>query len=439
MANIVAIVGRPNVGKSTFFNRLIESRVAITDDMPGVTRDRHYGHAYWLDKYFTVIDTGGYVVGSEDTFEGAIREQVELAIEEATVILFMVDTYTGLTDLDKDFANILRKSKKPIILVANKAETEDRRNTAMEFYELGMDGEVFAISATDGSGTGDLLDVVIKHFKEDGIENPNEGTPRIAILGRPNVGKSSFLNVLTGRERSIVTDIAGTTRDAIDTHYKLFGKDFILTDTAGIRKQSSVRKSGDSIEFYSVLRSIKALEDSDVCVILLDASRGLEAQDVHIIAHAHNSKKGIVIMVNKWDLVEKDTMTADRMRKEILSRLAPMDYMPIIFASVVEKQRIFQVIEKAMEVYENKTKQIATSKLNEVMLPIIERTPPPALKGKQIKIKYITQFPAKSPTFAFFCNLPQYIKEPYERFLQNQLREHFDFEGTPITVFFRKK
>lgn len=439
MANIVAIVGRPNVGKSTFFNRLIESRVAITDDVPGVTRDRHYGHAYWLDKYFTVIDTGGYVVGSEDTFEGAIREQVELAIEEATVILFMVDTYTGLTDLDKDFANILRKSKKPIILVANKAETEDRRNTAMEFYELGMDGEVFAISATDGSGTGDLLDEVIKHFKEDGIENPNEGTPRIAILGRPNVGKSSFLNVLTGRERSIVTDIAGTTRDAIDTHYKLFGKDFILTDTAGIRKQSSVRKSGDSIEFYSVLRSIKALEDSDVCVILLDASRGLEAQDVHIIAHAHNSKKGIVIMVNKWDLVEKDTMTADRMRKEILSRLAPMDYMPIIFASVVEKQRIFQVIEKAMEVYENKTKQIATSKLNEVMLPIIERTPPPALKGKQIKIKYITQFPAKSPTFAFFCNLPQYIKEPYERFLQNQLREHFDFEGTPITVFFRKK
>ncbi|MCU0323936.1 MAG: ribosome biogenesis GTPase Der [Spirosomaceae bacterium] len=439
MANIVAIVGRPNVGKSTFFNRLIESRVAITDDMPGVTRDRHYGHAYWLDKYFTVIDTGGYVVGSEDTFEGAIREQVELAIEEATVILFMVDTYTGLTDLDKDFANILRKSKKPIILVANKAETEDRRNTAMEFYELGMDGEVFAISATDGSGTGDLLDEVIKHFKEDGIENPNEGTPRIAILGRPNVGKSSFLNVLTGRERSIVTDIAGTTRDAIDTHYKLFGKDFILTDTAGIRKQSSVRKSGDSIEFYSVLRSIKALEDSDVCVILLDAARGLEAQDVHIIAHAHNSKKGIVIMVNKWDLVEKDTMTADRIRKEILSRLAPMDYMPIIFASVVEKQRIFQVIEKAMEVYENKTKMIATSKLNEVMLPIIERTPPPALKGKQIKIKYITQFPAKSPTFAFFCNLPQYIKEPYERFLQNQLREHFDFEGNPITVFFRKK
>lgn len=439
MANIVAIVGRPNVGKSTLFNRLIEERVAITDDMPGVTRDRHYGHAYWLDKYFTVIDTGGYVVGSEDTFEEAIRNQVELAIEEASVILFVVDTYTGLTDLDKDFANVLRRSKKPIIVVANKAETDERRNTAMEFYELGMGSEVFSISAADGSGTGDLLDEVVKHFKEDGIENPDEGTPRIAILGRPNVGKSSFLNVLTGRERSIVTDIAGTTRDAIDTHYKLFGKDFILTDTAGIRKQAKVRKGGDAIEFYSVLRSLKALEDSDVCIILIDAERGLEAQDIHIIAHAHNAKKGIVLMVNKWDLIEKDTKTADKIRKEIKERLSPMDYMPIIFASVVEKQRIFQVIEKAMEVYENKTRTIPTSKLNDVMLEIIEKTPPPALKGKHIKIKYVTQFPAKSPTFAFFCNLPQYIKEPYERFLQNQLREHFGFEGVAITVFFRKK
>jgi GTPase len=439
MANIVAIVGRPNVGKSTLFNRLIEERVAITDNMPGVTRDRHYGHAYWLDKYFTVIDTGGYVVGSEDTFEEAIRNQVELAVEEASVILFVVDTYTGLTDLDKDFANVLRRSKKPIIIVANKAETDDRRNTAMEFYELGMGDEVFSISAADGSGTGDLLDEVIKHFNEEGIENPDDGTPRIAILGRPNVGKSSFLNVLTGRERSIVTDIAGTTRDAIDTHYKLFGKDFILTDTAGIRKQAKVRKGGDSIEFYSVLRSIKALEDSDVCIILIDAERGLEAQDVHIIAHAHNAKKGIVLMVNKWDLIEKDTKTADKIRKEIMERIAPMDYMPIIFASVVEKQRIFQVIEKAMEVYENKTRTIPTSKLNDVMLEVIEKTPPPALKGKHIKIKYATQFPAKSPTFAFFCNLPQYIKEPYERFLQNQLRQHFGFEGVAITVFFRKK
>ncbi len=439
MANIVAIVGRPNVGKSTLFNRLIEERVAITDDMPGVTRDRHYGNAYWLDKYFTVIDTGGYVVGSEDTFEEAIRSQVELAIDEATVILFVVDTYTGLTDLDKDFANVLRRSKKPVIIVANKAETDERRNTSAEFYELGMDGEIFSISSADGSGTGDLLDEVIKHFKEEGIENPDEGIPRIAILGRPNVGKSSFLNVLTGRERSIVTDIAGTTRDAIDTHYKLFGKDFILTDTAGIRKQAKVRKGGDAIEFYSTLRSIKALEDSDVCIVLIDAERGLEAQDVHIIAHAHNAKKGIVLMVNKWDLIEKDTKTADKIRKEILERLAPMDYMPIIFASVVEKQRIFQVIEKAMEVFENKTRSITTSKLNDVMLEIIERTPPPATKGKQIKIKYSTQFPAKSPTFAFFCNLPQYIKEPYERFLKNQLREHFGFEGVTITVLFRKK
>lgn len=435
MANIVAIVGRPNVGKSTLFNRLIESRVAITDNMPGVTRDRHYGNAFWTEKYFTVIDTGGYVVGSDDTFEGAIRDQVEVAIEEANVILFVVDTYTGLTGLDNDFAKVLRKSKKPVLVVANKAETQERHNTAAEFYAMGL-GEVYPISAVDGSGTGDLLDEVVKHFEDAGIENPNEGTPRIAILGRPNVGKSSFLNVLTGKDRSIVTDIAGTTRDAIDTHYKLFGKDFILTDTAGIRKKAKVQ---DSIEFYSVLRSVKALEDSDVCIVLLDASKGLEAQDIHIIAHANNSKKGIVIMVNKWDLVEKDTKTADVMRKAILERLKPMDYMPIVFASVVEKQRIFQVIEKAMEVYENKTMKIPTSKINEVLLPIIERTPPPMMKGKDIKIKYIIQLPTPSPTFVFFCNLPQYIKESYQRFLENRIREHFGFDGVPITLFFRNK
>jgi GTP-binding protein len=436
MANIVAIVGRPNVGKSTLFNRLIESRVAITDNMPGVTRDRHYGQAVWTEKYFTVIDTGGYVVGSEDTFEGAIRDQVEIAIEEASVILFVVDTTTGLTDLDKDFANILRRSKKPVFVVANKAETFERQQTAAEFYEMGLGDEIFAISAADGGGTGDLLDEVVKAFEDDGIENPNEGIPRIAILGRPNVGKSSFLNALTGKDRSIVTDIAGTTRDAIDTHYRLYGKDFILTDTAGIRKKAKVH---ESIEFYSVLRSIKALEDSDICIILLDASKGLESQDISIIANAHNSKKGIVLMINKWDLVEKDSKTADRMKKEILDRIAPMNYMPVVFASVLEKQRIFQVIEKAMEVYENKTTKITTSKLNEVMLPIIEQTPPPMLKGKQIKIKYCLQLPTPSPTFVFFCNLPQYIKESYERFLQNKIREHFGFEGVPITIFFRNK
>ncbi|MFN3784261.1 MAG: ribosome biogenesis GTPase Der [Spirosomataceae bacterium] len=437
MANIVAIVGRPNVGKSTLFNRLIEERVAITDNMAGVTRDRHYGYSVWTEKFFTVIDTGGYVVGSEDTFEEAIREQVELALEEATVILFVVDTMTGLTDLDKDFANVLRRSQKPLFIVANKAETFERQSlVAPEFYALGLAADVFPVSAVDGSGTGDLLDEVIKHFDDEGIEDPNEGVPRIAILGRPNVGKSSFLNALLGTDRSIVTNIAGTTRDSIDTRYKLYGKDFILTDTAGIRKKAKVQ---ESIEFYSVLRSLKALDSADVCVILIDAERGLEAQDVHIIAHAHNAKKGIVLMVNKWDLIEKDSKTSDVFRKEYMDKLAPMNYMPVIFASALEKQRIFQVIEKAMEVYESRTKQIPTSKINEVMLPIIAKTPPPAIKGKHIKIKYIIQLPTPSPTFVFFCNLPQYIKDAYERFLQNQIREHFGFEGVAITVFFRKK
>lgn len=436
MSNIVAIVGRPNVGKSTLFNRIIEQRMAITDNVAGVTRDRHYGQAVWTEKYFTVIDTGGYVVGSEDTFEGAIREQVEIALEEASVILFVVDTMTGLTDLDKDFANVLRRSNKPIILTANKAETFERQTLmSAEFYQLGM-GEVYPISAMDGSGTGELLDEVVKYFEEEGIENPDAGIPRIAILGRPNAGKSSFLNALLGKDRSIVTDIAGTTRDSIDTHYKLYGHDFILTDTAGLRKKAKVQ---ESIEFYSTLRSIKALESSDVCIILLDAEKGLESQDIHIVAHAHNAKKGIVLMVNKWDLLEKDSKTADKMQKEILERLSPMNYMPVIFASALTKQRVFQVIEKAMEVYENRQKKIPTSKINEAMLPVIERTPPPALKGKHIKIKYIIQLPTPSPTFVFFCNLPQYIKEAYERFLKNQLRQHFGFEGTNITVLFRKK
>ena len=405
------------------------------DNQPGVTRDRHYGYADWTEKYFTVIDTGGYVVGSDDVFEESIREQVQIAIDEASVILFMVDTMAGLTDMDKDFADVLRRSKKPVIVVANKSETVLRQNSVGEFYTLGL-GDPFPISSLTGTGTGDLLDEVVKHFPSDGIEDPNAGIPRIAILGRPNVGKSSFLNVLIGEERSIVTDIAGTTRDAIDTRYKAFGKDFILTDTAGIRRKAKVK---DNIEFYSVMRSLKALEESDVVIVMLDATRGLEAQDMNIIGQAVRAKKGVLLMVNKWDAIEKDTKTADTWKKEIVQRMAPIDYLPVIFASVVEKQRIFQVMEKAMEVYENKHKKISTSKLNEAMQQEIMNYPPPATKGKLIKIKYMIQLPTPSPTFVFFCNLPQYIKEPYTRYLENKLRDHFGFDGAPITIFFRQK
>lgn len=435
MANIIAIVGRPNVGKSTFFNRLVEKRQAIMDNISGVTRDRHYGHGEWCGKYFTVIDTGGYVVGSDDIFEESIRDQVQLAIDEATVLLFMVDVDAGLTDLDKDFAHVLRRGKKPIFLVANKADTTTKAQMASEFYALGM-GEIYPISSQTGSGTGELLDEVIKHFGEEGIENPNAGVPRISILGRPNVGKSSFLNALLGKDRSIVTDIAGTTRDAIDTHYTLFGKDFIITDTAGMRRKTKVK---DDIEFYSVMRSIRALEDSDICIVMLDATRGIESQDVNIIWLAERSRKGIVIMMNKWDAVEKDHKSAEKIKKEILERIAPIAYTPIFFTSVIDKQRIFQTIEKAVEVFENRKQKVATSALNDKLLPEIEHNPPPAIKGKYIKIKYITQLPTKTPTFAFFCNLPQYIQKPYERFLENKLREHFNFEGVPINIVFRKK
>jgi GTPase len=435
MSNIVAIVGRPNVGKSTLFNRLVEQRKAIMDNVSGVTRDRHYGYGEWCGKYFTVIDTGGYVQGSDDIFEGAIREQVEMAIVEADIMVFVVDCITGLTDLDTEFANVLRRSKKPIVVVANKADTFEKGLGAVEFYALGM-GEPFEVSSENGSGTGELLDKIISLLPEEGIENPNAGIPKIAIMGRPNVGKSSFLNALLGRERSIVTNIAGTTRDAVDTRYKLYGKEFILTDTAGIRRKAKI---DDNIEYYSVLRSIKAMEECDVCIILFDASVGLENQDINIIGMADKAKKGIVLMANKWDLLEKDSNTAAQMEKVWRERLAPMNFMPIIFASVLEKQRIFQVVEKAMDVYENKEKKIMTSLLNEVMLKEIENYPPPSMKGKFIKIKYITQVPAQIPTFLFFCNLPQYIKEPYERFLENRLREHFDFSGVPIQCFFRQK
>ena len=435
MANIVAIVGRPNVGKSTFFNRMVEKREAIMDNMPGVTRDRHYGYAEWCGKYFTVIDTGGYVTGSEDKFEAEIRKQVKLAIDEASAIIFMVDCRDGLTGFDKEFANVLRTSKKPIFVAANKADTPDKAIYAAEFYELSL-GEVYPISSENGGGTGELLDELVKTFPSEGVEDPNAGIPKITIVGRPNVGKSSLLNALLGTERSIVTDEAGTTRDAIHSHYNLFGKNFILIDTAGVRKKGKVKQD---IEFYSVLRSLRALEESDVCIIVIDAERGLEAQDVNLISLAERQGKGMVIMVNKWDLVEKDSKTADKFKKEILEKIAPIDYIPIIFASVLTKQRIFQVIEKTVQVFENKTKKIPTSKVNEVLLPEIGRNPPPSMKGKHIQIKYITQVNARFPSFVFFCNLPQYIQRSYERFLENKLREHFDFEGVPMRLIFRKK
>ena len=435
MANIVAIVGRPNVGKSTLFNRLIEKRQAIMDDVAGVTRDRHYGYGEWTGKFFTVIDTGGYVTGSEDKFESEIRKQVKMALDEATCVIFMVDCRDGLTGFDKDFANVIRASKKPVFLAANKADTTEKAMHASEFYELAL-GEVFPISAENGSGTGELLDAVVTTFKEEGVEDPDAGIPKISILGRPNVGKSSLLNALLGTDRSIVTDEAGTTRDAIHSRYKMFGQDFILIDTAGIRKKAKVH---EDIEFYSVLRSLRTLEESDVCIIVVDAERGLESQDVNIISLAQRQGKGMLIMINKWDLVEKETGTAEKFKKEILEKIAPIEYIPIIFASALNKQRIFQVMEKAVEVYKNKTKKVPTSQLNDTMLAEIERNPPPSMKGKFVQIKYITQVPARFPSIAFFCNHPQYILPSYERYLENRLREHFDFEGVPVRLIFRKK
>ncbi len=435
MANIVAIVGRPNVGKSTLFNRLIEKRQAIMDDVAGVTRDRHYGYGEWTGKFFTVIDTGGYVTGSEDKFESEIRKQVKMALDEATCVIFMVDCRDGLTGFDKDFANVIRASKKPVFLAANKADTTEKAMHASEFYELAL-GEVFPISAENGSGTGELLDAVVTTFKEEGVEDPDASIPKISILGRPNVGKSSLLNALLGTDRSIVTDEAGTTRDAIHSRYKMFGQDFILIDTAGIRKKAKVH---EDIEFYSVLRSLRTLEESDVCIVVVDAERGLESQDVNIISLAQRQGKGMLIMINKWDLVEKETGTAEKFKKEILEKIAPIEYIPIIFASALNKQRIFQVMEKAVEVYKNKTKKVPTSQLNDTMLAEIERNPPPSMKGKFVQIKYITQVPARFPSIAFFCNHPQYILPSYERFLENRLREHFDFEGVPVRLIFRKK
>ncbi|QKJ32221.1 ribosome biogenesis GTPase Der [Mucilaginibacter mali] len=433
MSNIVAIVGRPNVGKSTLYNRLTESRKAIVDDFSGVTRDRHYGVAEWVGRNFTVIDTGGYVANSDDVFEAAIREQVNIAIEEATVILFVVDVTTGITDLDDEIANILRKGKKPVFVVVNKVDHGLLQSDASIFYSLGL-GEIYNISSMSGSGTGELLDEVVKTFDDDVVE---ENTlPKYAIVGRPNVGKSSIINSLIGKDRNIVTPIAGTTRDSIHIHYNQYGHEFMLIDTAGLRKKTKVK---ENIEFYSVMRTIKAMEEADVVVLMLDAVEGLEAQDVNIFHLAEKNKKGIVVVVNKWDLIEKNTKTVKVFEETIRQKLAPFTDVPIVFTSVTEKQRVLKVLEMANRVYANRAKKIPTSKLNDVMLPIIESYPPPAIKGKYVKIKYITQIKGTSPMFAFFCNLPQYVKESYIRFIENKLRENFDFTGVPVQIFFRQK
>lgn len=435
MSNIVAIVGRPNVGKSTLFNRLIEERKAIVDETSGVTRDRQYGHSDWNGKQFSVIDTGGYVMGGDDTFEEEIRKQVQLAIEEADVILFLVDAKEGLTPMDEDVADMLRRCNKKVMLVANKVDNPARMNDVPEFYALGL-GEVYPIAGITGSGTGELLDAVVEDFDE-GQDDPLEDLPRITVVGRPNVGKSSFINTITGTERNIVTPIAGTTRDSIYTHYNLFGFDFNFVDTAGLRKK---KKVDEDLEFYSVLRSVRAIENSDVCILMLDASQGIEQQDLNIFSLIQRNHKGVVIVVNKWDLIEKETNTHKHFEDAIKSRIAPFDDVPIIFTSVINKQRIYKVLEAAKQVYEARSRRISTSELNEALLPIVkEQNPPPAWKGKFIKIKYITQLPTAYPQFVFFCNLPQYIRDPYRRFVENRMREIWDFKGVPMNVYFRAK
>ena len=435
MSNIVAIVGRPNVGKSTLFNRLTESRKAIVDETSGVTRDRQYGKSDWNGKKFSIIDTGGYVMGGDDEFEIEIRKQVQLAIEEADTILFLVDAREGLTPMDEDVADMLRKSPKKVILVANKVDNAKEMDNLSEFYALGL-GEPMPIAGITGSGTGDLLDKVVEDFNS-GEDDETEGLPRIAVVGRPNVGKSSFINIITGQDRNIVTPIAGTTRDSIYTRYNMFGFDFNFVDTAGLRKKSKV---SEDLEFYSVMRSIRAIENADVCILMLDASQGLEQQDLNIFSLIHRNNKGVVIVVNKWDLLEKETNTHKQFEDLIRSRIAPFDDVPIIFTSVINKQRIFKVLETAKQVFEARSRRITTSELNDKLLPIVkEQNPPPSVKGKWIKIKYITQLPTHYPQFVFFCNLPQYIRDPYKRFVENRLREMWDFHGVPITIYFRAK
>ena len=435
MSNIVAIVGRPNVGKSTLFNRLIGKRRAIVNEESGVTRDRNYGKSEWNGKEFSVIDTGGYVCNSEDIFEEEINKQVLLAIDEADVILFMVDTETGITDLDQNFARLLRNINKPVYVVANKVDNSEQLYDAQEFYRLGIGEELFCISSMSGSGTGDLLDKVVSHFQESTVEDTDH-LPRITIVGRPNVGKSSTINALLGQERNIVTDIAGTTRDTLNTRYTQFGYDFVLVDTAGVRKKAKVN---EDVEFYSVMRSIRAIEDSDVCLLLLDATRGMEAQDLNIFHLIERNQKGVVIVVNKWDLIEKDNKTLLQYENDIREKISPFRDVDIIFASALTKQRLLKALETDLRVYENRQQKIKTSELNKVMLEAIENYPPPATKGKFVKIKYVAQLPTHAPSFAFYCNLPQYVREPYKRFLENKIRENWDFKGVPMQIFMRKK
>lgn len=436
MNNIVAIVGRPNVGKSTLFNRLIQRRDAIVDSVSGVTRDRNYGKSEWNGKEFSVIDTGGYIKGSDDIFEGEIRKQVELAIDECDAIIFMVDVEEGITPMDDEVAKLLRKVTKPVILAVNKVDNSKRVTDALEFYNLGL-GEYFTIGAMNGSGTGELLDKLVEVLPElpEAVEDENP-LPRFAVVGRPNAGKSSIINALIGEDRFVVTDIAGTTRDAIDTTYNRFGFEFNLVDTAGIRRKAKVK---EDLEFYSVMRSVRAIEHSDVCILVIDATRGFEGQDQSIFWLAEKNRKGIVILVNKWDLVEKDTMTARDYERKIREEIQPFTDVPILFVSATEKQRLLKALETAVEVFENRKQKIQTSKFNDLMLPIIENQPPPALKGKYVKIKYCMQLPTPVPQFVFFANLPQYVKDPYKRFLENKLRENYNFSGVPIDIYFREK
>ena len=433
---LVAIVGRPNVGKSTLFNRLVGMRQAIVDDTAGVTRDRHYGRCDWCGREFSVVDTGGYTSNSEDVFESAIRRQVEIAIGEADVVLFMVEAATGITDFDAEIADVLRRTKKPVILCVNKVDSGDKVFDTYQFYSLGL-GELYSISAANGSGTGDLLDAVVAALPEETeTPDPYAGLPRIAIVGKPNVGKSSLTNALLGTERNIVTPVAGTTRDSIETYYNKFGHEFMLVDTAGIRKKGKVH---EDLEFYSVMRSIRAIEHSDICIMMIDATTGMEAQDMNIFNLIIRNRKGCVLVVNKWDLFIKDSNTLKEYERALRSRIAPFDDVPIIFTSVMKMQRIQDVLDAVTEVYANYSQKIPTARLNDALLPIIEETPPPMWKGKYVKIKYITQLPTRFPAFAFFCNLPQYIKDPYKRFLENKLMENFNLSGCPVQIYLRQK